>query len=159
MMTVHLKDILAYLLKNYPHAAHLSNARVTKMVYLSDWRHAIKHKKQISNIDWIFSNHGPFVTDIENTIEQHGDLFRRFETTTFFGNKKIQFAFRNPDYIPQLQKSEKEAIDHVIKVTKDLSWDEFIHLVYSTYPIVASDKYRHLNLIDLANKYKSISTT
>ena len=32
----HLRDIVAYVCKNYPYKDELSNARVTKMVYLAD---------------------------------------------------------------------------------------------------------------------------
>jgi hypothetical protein len=36
-----LKDIIAYYCKQYPHKAELSKARLTKMVYLADWKSAI----------------------------------------------------------------------------------------------------------------------
>ena len=45
-----LKDIVAYILKKYPTKSDMSNARLTKLVYLSDWKHSIKTYSQISNI-------------------------------------------------------------------------------------------------------------
>ncbi len=46
-----LKDIIAYILQNYPsNKKHeLSNARVTKMVYLADWRNCLRSKGQVSD--------------------------------------------------------------------------------------------------------------
>lgn len=45
-----LRDVIAYILQRYPEdmAGELSNARVTKMVYLSDWRNCLRGKGQIS---------------------------------------------------------------------------------------------------------------
>ncbi len=47
-----LKDIIAYYCDRYPHKEELSKARLTKMVYLADWKSAIVHGKQISDIKW-----------------------------------------------------------------------------------------------------------
>ncbi len=55
-----IKDIVIHILKNYPHKDELSNARVTKLVYLADWRHVLETKEQISSIKWYFDNYGPF---------------------------------------------------------------------------------------------------
>ena len=46
-----LKDIIAYILQNYPsNMKHeLSNARVTKMIYLADWRNCLRSKGQVSD--------------------------------------------------------------------------------------------------------------
>ena len=39
-------------------------------------------------------------------------------------------------------------------VTKDKTWDQFITFVYSTYPIVNSERYSQLDLVALAQEYK-----
>jgi len=63
-----ITDILAYILNRYPHAQEMSNARITKMVYLADWKHAIDSHRQISSINWVFNNYGPFVWDVKNAL-------------------------------------------------------------------------------------------
>ena len=45
-----LTDIIYYLISNYPHKDELSNARVTKMVYLADWHAAVKLGHQLTYI-------------------------------------------------------------------------------------------------------------
>lgn len=52
---VKLIDIILYILKNYPHKNELSNARLTKMIYLIDWRSAFDNGKQITNINGILT--------------------------------------------------------------------------------------------------------
>lgn len=149
-----LKDLLTYLLINYPHQDHLSNARVTKMVYLTDWRHALKQGRQVTDISWEFNHHGPFVWDVKDTIVRNSDLFRIRKTQNAFGGDKTQFLCKGGRYKPELDPLEREAADHIIRVTKNMSWGDFIDVVYSTYPIVTSDRYSHLDLPTLADRYK-----
>ena len=72
-----LKDVMAYLIKNYPENIRheMSNARLTKMVYLADWHRVLKSDKQITNIDWYFDNYGPFVHDIERKAASCDNIF------------------------------------------------------------------------------------
>lgn len=149
-----LKDVLAYLLQRYPRPGDLSNARVTKMVYLADWRHTLEEGRQITNIVWMFDHYGPFVWDVMRTVYEHKDLFKAEETATLYGNRKVLISCTNPDYEPRLTESEATAIDHVIHATKGLDWQEFIGLVYSTYPVVSSERYSRLDLKRAAEEYK-----
>ena len=151
-----LKDILVYLLKNYPHKRDFSNARITKMVYLGDWHQAIHHNMQISNIQWVFDNYGPFVWDVYNEVENNLTLFKIQKNKNIYGQRKFLFQLNNKDYKPKLTALQKESIDHVIKQTQRLNWSDFIKLVYSTYPIMSSDRYSELDLITQAKEYKLI---
>ncbi len=151
-----LKDILYYTIANYPELSHLSKARVTKLVYLADWKHSIDQGRQISSIHWFFDNYGPFVDDVYETIKKHQDLFKIDQTSTRFGNPKVAFSLRGENYDPQLPDTAKKAIEHVIANTNRLSFEAFIKLVYSTYPIVSSDKYSMLDLPSQAREYRKM---
>lgn len=148
-----LHDVMAYIIQNYPMKHELSNARLTKMVYLADWRQAISEGKQITSIQWYFDNFGPFVRDIETTAAFRDDLFATDLGSNMYGQPKKSFTMRNAQYRPQLSTSEQAAIDHIIGVTKTLYWKEFIKLVYSTHPIASSERYSTLNLVDKAREY------
>ena len=84
-----LKDVLVYILLKYPFKDELSNARVTKMIYLADWRHALEEKTQISPIEWFFNNYGPFVWDIMETTKSNTELFYIDESENLYGEKKV----------------------------------------------------------------------
>ncbi len=148
-----LKEIISYILIKYPHKNEMSNARLTKMVYLSDWKQAIENKRQITNIEWYFDNYGPFVADVQNEIRDNPDAFECKETVNMFGRPKTLFSIKETSYIPRLTQSEKDAVDHVIKETQSLNWEDFINLVYSTHPISSSSRYSKLNLVSKANEY------
>lgn len=149
-----VKDTLAYLLLNYPYKHELSNARVTKMVYLADWHHTLNTGRQITDISWIYDNYGPFVWDVKNTAESEKSLFKVTSSSNFFGGPKCEFEIVNPNYRPSLTDSEQRSLDHVIESTKQAGWDAFIKLVYSTYPIVSSSRYSYLDLLTKATEYR-----
>ncbi len=44
----------------------------------------------------------------------------------------------------------------MINATKNKNWEDFIRLVYSTYPCVTQPKGSQLNLVELAKKYEKV---
>ena len=151
-----LKEILAYIIKTYPNKDDLSNARLTKLVYLADWKHVLTHNKQISDIKWYFDNYGPYVKDILKTVENNKCTFVAYETLNIFRESKILIALKQTQYGPSISNEEKISIDHIINVTHALNWTNFIKLVYSTYPIMSTERYNFLNLIEKAKVYKEM---
>ena len=151
-----LKDVMAWIIKNYPYGGELSNARLTKMVYLSDWHHTVYSNARMTEINWYFDNHGPFVWDIKNKASEERDWFRIVETTNMYGSRKSLIKLHDiseDDF--QLDDSEKSSISKMIERTKGLYWDDFITFVYSTFPVLVSEKYSSLDLEALADKFRS----
>jgi hypothetical protein len=146
-----LIDVMVYLLKNYPLKTGLSNARLTKLIYLADWKFALKYKTQITDIQWKFDNFGPYVWDILNEAEAAPKFFKVNEIRNPYGNKKILIRLNDENYPINLSDDEKTTLEFVINSTKSLNWDKFIQLVYSTFPILVSQKGTKLDLIELAN--------
>jgi len=151
-----LIDLMAYIIKNYPHKFELSNARLTKLIYLADWKFVLKHNTQITNIQWKFDNFGPFVWDILNTANENPTIFTVVDTKNAFGNKKILIKINDDNYPTDITTNEKSIIDFVMKSTEKMNWDRFIQLVYSTFPILVSVKGSNLNLIEIAKEREKI---
>ena len=149
-----LRDIIAYYCKQYPHKAELSKARLTKMVYLADWKSAIDRGRQISNIQWVYNHYGPYVDDVAN-VAQSDSIFDIESTTNMFGGNKQVVRLRSESYSPDITNAEKSILDHIISTASTMYWNNFMELVYSTYPILKSDKYSNLDLVSLAKEYKS----
>lgn len=153
-----LKDIIAYVLGAYPDKAHLSNARVTKILYLADWKHAITYGRQLTDIKWRFDNFGPFVWDVKDEAKRHRELFQVSQTLNDYGSNKIQLSLVGSGYKPRLEPEEIATLQHVFRQTVDMSYQTFIRFIYSTYPIVASKRYSSLNLVALAEQYQKLPT-
>jgi hypothetical protein len=153
-----LSEVIAYVLKYYPSdfSQELSNARVTKMIYLADWHQSITRGTQITNINWYFDSYGPYVPDIKKTVESAPQIFDITLTNNSFGYQNAKLALLDKNYMPKTDIDSRISLDHVIETTKGMKWDEFIRLVYSTYPIVSSDRYSFLDLVSKAKSYRKI---
>lgn len=151
-----IQDVVAYLLEHYPHKSELSNARVTKMVYLADWHQAINYGRQITPIEWYFDNYGPFVWDVKRAAESNPFLFKLEDTHNYFGTPKTVLSLQGGTYSPTLMPAERASLDHVIEATKQLTWDAFIKLVYATHPVASSERYTNLDLVTKARDYRQI---
>lgn len=154
-----LKEMIAYTLKKYPYKDELSNARVTKIIYLADWYSSINHHCQLTDISWVYDNYGPFVWDIKNKTEEFPEVFNIKRTTNMFGGDKVLLSLVDEDYEPDVDEKQRDALKRIIKITKKLNWSEFINVVYSTYPIASSDRYSKLDLVSKAEEYQSVNNS
>jgi predicted nucleic acid-binding OB-fold protein len=148
-----LRDIVAYVGGNYPYKDELSNARVTKMIYLADWRSAITRGEQLTDLEWEFSYYGPDVSDVKQVAETD-PAFEVVPTRTPYGGQKDLIRVADDVDYPSLTDDEKELLDYVISSSASKNWDDFIKLVYSTYPIITQDRFSKLDLVKLAREYE-----
>lgn len=148
-----LTQIIAYLLDKYPYKQELSNARVTKMVYLADWRNSIVHNRQISDIDWYFDNYGPFVWDIYNEAKESCDIFNIINDTNIYGGSRKLISLNKIIDYDFISNDEMNVLDRIIESTKALNWHQFLQMVYSTYPVISSERYQKLNLAEKAEEF------
>ncbi len=154
-MKYKVDNVLRYIIKKYPNNYELTKTRITKLVYLVDWESALMTREQITDIDWYFDHYGPYVSDVFDTADEDSEL-AIVEKVSNFGTKKyvVEAKAGKDSLIIDLDKSEESIIDKVIDNTKNMNWNEFIDYVYSTFPIVNSEKYGVLNLVKLAEEYQ-----
>lgn len=151
-----LRDAMIYLCKHYPHSHELSRGRLTKLVYLADWRSAIERGSQLTRTRWIFNHYGPYVHDVID-LAREDEAFTIESTRNAYGSsKEVVQAVGDAGY-PTLTDGDKRILDFVIDSTKSKFWGDFINLVYSTYPVVTQDKYSELNLVELAKEYEGVT--
>lgn len=155
MKTV-ISNIIKYLLKEYPRKAELSVSLLTKMIYLMDWKSSIDYGRQITDAQWHSDHCGPYVDDFLRIVKE--DKYISVEkTSNYYGEKRQLFKLSEEfegDF--DLTKEQKEIADFVINAAKQKKYEDFIRLVYSTYPVISSDRYGDLDLVDSAEKYKEI---
>ena len=147
-----LRDVMVYFCKLYPYPQELSNARLTKMVYLADWRSAIRRGRQVSDVNWYFNHYGPYVNDVVKTAERDRAFVLSAESNLYGAGKTVIQVQADADY-PSVTSEDKEILDFVIDRTKRLYWADFLKLVYSTYPVLTRPRYAYLDLVELAHDY------
>jgi hypothetical protein len=151
-----IRDVAAYLCANYPYKDELSKARLTKLVYLADWRAALDLGRTVTDIDWYFHNFGPYVEDVVNAARDDRSTFRVEPSWNAFGNSKAVVSLRRSDVeYPSLTKDDRTVLDTVIETTKRMTFNEFIEFVYDTYPVKTQPRYTTLRLRELARQYRS----
>lgn len=143
-MVSRVADIAAYFCEHYPHKQEISNGRLTKMIYLADWRSSQLFQRQITNVEWFYDYFGPYVHDVMRAVEADN----RFEVVAqenIHGNPmKLIKMGKSANILLPLE--QKEILDHVINKTSPMAWNQFIKLVYSTYPITRGSKFAKLDL-------------
>lgn len=155
-MEATISNIIKYLLKEYPHKSELSASRLTKMIYLIDWKSSIDFGRQITNAQWHFDHYGPYVDDFVRLAKEDKDISVE-NTANYYGGKKQLFKLSDKfDGNFDLTKEQKHIADFVINATKQKNYEDFIQLVYSTYPVISNDRYSDLDLVESAEKYKQI---
>ena len=87
----------------------------------------------------------PEFCEFIDSIEDDCALFE------FFG-KDITLRTEKESY--DIPENVKNTIDIIIEKTQGLYWQQFINFVYSTYPIVTSERYTYLNLVQKATEYR-----
>jgi hypothetical protein len=151
-----LEAILIYIYKSYPHPNELSKARLVKLIYLADWKHCLEYGYQVSDIKWYYNHYGPFVNEVIEAV-QKSKYFDIVSTTNFFNSPKELIRLIGDVQSQSLTVEERNSLDFIIGKTSKMFWDEFIRLVYSTYPIMVSQKYTFLDLPSLAQQYKHLN--
>ncbi|MFD2671795.1 Panacea domain-containing protein [Marinicrinis sediminis] len=149
---------IRYLVLNYPYKDELSKTRLTKMVYLADWKSAQKHHTQITNIKWRFYHFGPFVNDVFKAAQKDSKLLV-LDDFSMYGTVKKVISIKGKQNeaslrLDKLTLRECSILDDIINETKYLNWSEFIDYVYDTYPIKTQRRYGILDLISLAGEEK-----
>lgn len=143
-----LRSIIRYLIKNYPYPNELTKTRLTKLVYLIDWENVKAYGNQMTSIKWFFDHYGPYVSDVLDEADEDSDV-RITRTISNFGTDKYVIGAKEDKEkltYSDLTCEDRSIIDKVIDETKHLYWNDFISHVYSTEPIVNSERYSDLDL-------------
>ncbi len=90
-----IQIITAYYCLNYSYPGELSNARLTKLVYLADWFSALADRKTMTNIEWVFNHYGPYVDDVINNVS-FTPYFTIITTETAYGSSKKSGVLSRP---------------------------------------------------------------
>ena len=149
-----LIDVITYLCTRYPNKHDLSTARLTKLTYLADWKSALERDEQMTSIQWVFDQFGPFVYDVKDAAVAD-PAFLVEDTMNMYGAPKTVIKLVRDRAYPSLSNEEQDILDWVVETSSKMTWNAFIRLIYSTYPIMSQDRGIKLDLVELAHEYRS----
>ena len=151
-----VQSMIAYICLKYPTHMKLSKARLTKLVYLADWYSSYTDRRQITKIQWLFNHFGPYVNDVVDSVKGVWGFEVCDESTGYGTNRSIISYHGSPDWI-RLTQRECDFLDAVVDSTKNMCFNDFIDLVYSTYPVRTQERYTYMDLPQLASECKAMN--
>ena len=124
----------------------MSDARLTKIIYLVDWKYALERNQELTGLEWIFNHYGPYVPDVVECAKECPEISIE-HGVNFYGTPKTIVKAANDTPIPELDSDVTAILDLTIDKVSRRSWDQFIQLVYSTYPVLTQPRYSTLDLV------------
>lgn len=114
-------------------------------IYLLDWKYSILNDQPLLNVTWYYGNYGPEIIKEHTTIVNIFDLVEEVINS----NEKFEKCQECIDI--------EDFILFVNDKLERLTDTELQNLVYSTYPMIRSEKYSTLPLSLLVAEYKMAS--
>lgn len=131
-------DIMSRILSFYEKIGEISMHKLLFLVYLSDWKNSIDHGKQLTGIRWKYIDE-----------EFSRTLIAALEKATMEPGK----LYFDKSYAC-LKAEEIKSIDFITHLSIELDTDDFLKLVYSTFPMLQGNTDTYLDLPHLAKDYK-----
>lgn len=145
-----LKDIIYSLVVGLSTKKELSIPRLIKAMYLYDWSSTLNSQEKDARLNWTYSMCGPACREVQETIAGNAHLFNIYRKDNHVGGIKEMVRVCDDDCSVALTGAAKRAVDHVIRVIKNLTWQELSHLIYSTMPMVMASVGSNLDLVKAA---------
>ena len=158
-------DLLAYIWENYGgkgdqqfkdnRAEDFTLSRTTKMIYLVDWKYALKRGRQATQVRWYFDQFGPYV-NLVNTFTKRFDLREERESKSKY-RRRLRWLVLNPDISQDVGTPLSNEVQNVCKeVIEDvgrLRYTDFIRHVYRTPPVRYYDQFTYMNIVKVAKHF------
>jgi hypothetical protein len=155
-----VRDVVGYFcLHHSVQRTGMSLARLTKMVYLADWKSALDRGRTITDppIPWKFDYCGPTSNAIIESIEKDRSFVVKRSVHKETGESFELVSVLASLNIPSLSSADQQILNFVLEKAANRSWADFIRLVYSTFPIITQGRFANLDLVKLAQRYRANS--
>ncbi|ACL04276.1 hypothetical protein Dalk_2583 [Desulfatibacillum aliphaticivorans] len=143
-MAIKLENLLQAILSHYE--GNLDVSTLTKMVYLVDLESVRRHGVQISCIEWVRDNCGPFGSEVQNCALQNPDLF------DVKNEKNGDSLIGLKDGTSPLSTVSSDVLDIVKAVISNTpnpreNYRSFVDYVYKTAPMLLSTQNGPLDVV------------
>jgi hypothetical protein len=115
--------------------AQISTIRLVKILYLIDLEYYIRHKKILTEIDWVYYHYGPYFFALDDILRSASiDLDAR-EVETASGKGFTFRIFDEQDISKLVEYATEQQINRIIKKWALEETPEILNYVYNTPPI------------------------
>ena len=130
--------------------------RLIKEIYLVDWKCAFAYPPRPCTFKWVYGPCGPTSDAIEKCVRLNGDLFRIEKSQSQSGIDLFTVCRQDIEYTPTLTSGVVSAVNLVLRVAAQKTWEELTLLISSTYPIMQSSILDVIDIERYAKEYREI---
>lgn len=127
----------------------ISYRRIIALTYLADWFSALATGSTITALQWEMGHSGPEATGLSSLLRHPNFLTK--EEGGWPSRRLITYLGDNINQ--SIDQSKLSVLEFVTEKTQNLYFSELVDLVYSTYPVVAPNRHRLLDLPKIALEY------
>lgn len=148
-----LNDLIIYICRNFPWPRELSLERVMQIIFLYEWHTSLKEKPILTNGVWKNDVHGPTSTIVEHAIRNHEGL--KLATYEINGKKVEQIVTVGETNATPNNNINNDELIFIIMTLHNLGINLLPAIVYSTYPMLVTNKGHEMNLRQIAGEYRA----
>lgn len=112
--------------------------KLEKILYLADLEHFQRHHRKITGARWVRQRLGPVAKAVlPSTRMMIGQEITVTKDTVGDYTSDVYRPGPQPRFRPQLAMTEREVLDEIIELTRNLSATDAAHLTYQTTPMLA----------------------
>lgn len=151
------RDVIAYILAQYPSPLDLTMSKLVNILYLIDWRSAIVRGSQVTDLQWEAQASGPTcplpgVLPVRQMDDDRPRLTTRRRPARALVLEWLQERFKK-DLSVSLTPEDREIIDFVLRTAASKQLGPFTQLVNSTFPMRRVNEGQ-IDLVELAAQYR-----
>jgi hypothetical protein len=145
-----LKSLVLYLCRNKS-LSHtpISFDTLRYLVYLAHWKYALVYGQDLSETTWVFARSGPASGKFFDLLFTSPEII---VIDRLVENETMNISC-NKDLSVDIKEPEKLVLDFVLSKEALLNEPELQKLVYSTYPMMTTPRFKKLDLINKAKDY------
>ncbi len=115
--------------------AQISTIRLVKMLYLVDLEYFIRHKKTLTEIDWVFYHYGPYFFEFGDVLRSASIDLNAEEVLTSSGRGYTYRVLEDQDISRLVDFATEQQINRTIKKWALEDTRDLLGFVYNTPPI------------------------
>jgi len=115
--------------------AQVSTIRLVKLLYLIDLEYFIKHKKTLTEINWVFYHYGPYFFEVGDVLRSASIDLEAREVMTQRGKGYTYRVIDTQDISKLVDFTTEQQINRIIKQWALEDTQALLDFVYNTPPI------------------------
>lgn len=153
---IYIAPRIAQYLLEHLNEKTISTTKMTKLLYLVDWKGAIELGKQISSARWEYQKYGPYSEGLLQSLFDYPGIGHNVRFVLNTNDPYVQFKHKRGSSSGITRKEVTDVIDHTIRYANMNDYTDLLKLVYSTFPIFTGNLGDELDLVDLAKEYAKV---